>query len=84
MSYRVRRGDTFLGIADRFGVRADDLRKWNRLKANKVSRGMVLRVYTLGGAHETSSARARSRSKKKPSQPAAGGTASGALAANHN
>ncbi len=84
VSYRVRRGDTFLGIADRFGVSADDLRKWNRLKANKVSRGMVLRVYTLGGAHETSSARARSRSKKKPSQPAAGGTAGGAVAVNHN
>src|SRR5467141_2175841 len=61
VSYRVRRGDTFLGIADRFSVSADDLRKWNRLKANKVSRGMVLRIYTLGGAPESSPARARSR-----------------------
>src|SRR5882724_3702620 len=72
VSYRVRRGDTFLGIADRFSVSADDLRKWNRLKANKVSRGMVLRIYTLGGAPETSSARARSKSKKKPAPPVAG------------
>jgi membrane-bound lytic murein transglycosylase D len=71
VSYRVRRGDTFLGIADRFSVSADDLRKWNRLKANKVRRGMVLRIYTLGGAAETSPARARSKSKKKASQPAA-------------
>src|SRR5256885_1519963 len=52
VSYRVRRGDTFLGIADRFNVSADDLRKWNRLKANRVSRGMVLRIYALGGALE--------------------------------
>jgi membrane-bound lytic murein transglycosylase D len=84
VSYRVRRGDTFLGIADRFSVSAEDLRKWNRLKSKKVGRGMVLRIYTLGGAPETSPARARSKSKKKPAQPAAGGTASGAVTASHN
>ena len=84
VSYRVRRGDTFLGIADRYNVSADDLRMWNRLKANRVSRGMVLRIYALGAAPESSSARSRSKSKKKPSQPVAGGAASGAVAANHN
>jgi len=84
VSYRVRRGDTFLGIADRFSVSADDLRKWNRLKANKVSRGMVLRIYTLGGAPETSPARARSKSKKKSAPPVAGNTAGGPVAASHN
>jgi membrane-bound lytic murein transglycosylase D len=84
VSYRVRRGDTFLGIADRFNVSADDLRKWNRLRANKVSRGMVLRIYALGGTPETLPVRARSRSKKKPAPRAAGGTAGGAVAASHN
>jgi membrane-bound lytic murein transglycosylase D len=84
VSYRVRRGDTFLGIADRYNVSADDLRKWNRLKANRVSRGMVLRIYALGGAPERSPARARSRSKKKPAQPAAGGATGGTAVANHN
>ncbi|PYU66566.1 MAG: hypothetical protein DMG49_21690 [Acidobacteria bacterium] len=84
VSYRVRRGDTFLGIADRFSVSAEDLRKWNRLKSNKVGRGMVLRIYTLGGAPEISPARARSRSRKKPAQPIAGGAAGGAVAVNHN
>src|SRR5437660_4731744 len=84
VSYRVRRGDTFLGIADRFNVSADDLRKWNRLKANRVSRGMVLRIYALGGALETSPARARSRSKKKTTQPATGGSRGGAATANDN
>jgi len=80
VSYRVRRGDTFLGIADRYNVSADDLRKWNRLKANRVSRGMVLRIYALGGTPESSPARARSKSKKKTSQPATGGP----VALNHN
>jgi membrane-bound lytic murein transglycosylase D len=84
VSYRVRRGDTFLGIADRFSVSADDLRKWNHMKANKVSRGMVLRVYTLGGAPETSPARAHAKPKKRPAPPATSGTGSGAAAANHN
>ena len=48
VSYRVRKGDTFLGIADRFSVEPEDLRKWNRLAANKVRRGMVLRVLESG------------------------------------
>jgi len=84
VSYRVRRGDTFLGIADRFNVSEDDLRKWNRLKANRVSRGMVLRVYTIGGAPESSPSRARSKSKRKSGPSAAGSTAGGAVIASHN
>src|SRR5713226_507809 len=64
VSYRVRRGDTLLGIADRYNVSPDDVRKWNRLRSNHVSRGMVLRIYTLGGAPEMRPARARSKSKK--------------------
>ena len=84
ISYRVRRGDTFLGIADRFSVSADDLRKWNHLRANRVSRGMVLRVYTFSGAPESSSTRTKPKAKKKPTAPVAAGTANGAAAANHN
>jgi membrane-bound lytic murein transglycosylase D len=46
--YRVRRGDTLLGIAERFNVDADQLGRWNRLKSTKVRRGMLLRVYPNG------------------------------------
>src|SRR6202165_1186252 len=84
VSYRVRRGETLGGIADRFSVDTEDILKWNSLKTTRVGRGMVLRIYTLGGAPETSPTRARSKSKKKPAQPAAGGTASGAVTASHN
>jgi membrane-bound lytic murein transglycosylase D len=84
VSYRVRRGDTLGGIADRFSVNADDLRKWNRLKSNHVSRGMVLRVYTIGGAPEASPARARRKSPTKKPQASAASAASGTAAANHN
>jgi membrane-bound lytic murein transglycosylase D len=84
VSYRVRRGETLGGIADRFSVEPEDVRKWNRLKSNRVSRGMVLRIYTLGGAPEASSARARSKPKKKTASPSAGSPSAGAIAANSN
>jgi peptidoglycan lytic transglycosylase D len=84
VSYRVRRGETLGGIADRFSVEPEDVRKWNRLKSNKVSRGMVLRIYTLGGAPEASSARAHAKPKKKTASPSASGAPAGTVASNHN
>ncbi len=66
VSYRVRRGDTLLGIADRYSVSPDDVRKWNRLKSNHVSRGMVLRIFTLGGAPEARPARSKSKKAARP------------------
>jgi membrane-bound lytic murein transglycosylase D len=64
ISYRVRRGETLTGIAEKFSVPAGDVRKWNHMKTNHVARGMVLRIYTIGGAPEAYPARARVRSKK--------------------
>lgn len=70
--YRVRRGDTLGGIADQFSVTSEQLRKWNGLKSGKVSRGMVLRIYTVGGAPETRtvSHSSKSTAKKKPAKSA--------------
>jgi len=65
--YRVRKGDTLGGIADQFSVSTDQLRKWNALKSGRVSRGMVLRVYTVGGAPEARPAPSRGTAKKKSS-----------------
>lgn len=63
--YRVRKGDTLGGIADQFSVSTDELRKWNGLKTGRVGRGMVLRVYTLGGAPEARPVHKKSTAKKK-------------------
>ncbi|HEV7511250.1 MAG TPA: transglycosylase SLT domain-containing protein [Candidatus Acidoferrum sp.] len=71
VSYRVRKGDTFLGIADRFSVESEDLLKWNRLKSKRVRRGMVLRVYTLDSTPERTAAHARVKSRKKLARPSA-------------
>jgi membrane-bound lytic murein transglycosylase D len=82
VSYRVRRGDTLGGIADHFSVNGEDIRQWNRLRSNRVSRGMVLRIYTIGGAPEISPARPRSRAKRKNTAAGAGKSAAGTVAAN--
>jgi len=63
--YRVRKGDTLGGIADQFSVSTDELRKWNSLKTGRVSRGMVLRVYTIGGAPEARPAHKKTATKRK-------------------
>src|SRR5215469_11414591 len=84
VSYRVRRGDTLLGIADRFNVNSEDVRKWNRLRSNHVSRGMVLRIYTIGGSSETSRRSTRSRSRRKTAVSSAGKPASATAKGNSN
>src|SRR5580698_5797695 len=74
VSYCVRKGDTLLGIADRFSVDSDDVKKWNRLKTNHVARGMVLRIYTQGGLPETASSKSRTTVKKKTTHVAQAAT----------
>ena len=70
VSYRVRRGDTLVGIAERFSVPESDVRKWNHMRTNHVARGMVLRIYTLGGAPEANPRRVRARSGAKSKKAA--------------
>jgi membrane-bound lytic murein transglycosylase D len=62
--YRVRRGETLGGVADRFSVSSEEVKRWNHLKSNRVSRGMVLRIYTLGGGSEIKPARRKSKRSK--------------------
>lgn len=44
MRYRVRRGDTMVTVADRFGVTTSQLRRWNRLRGNRLPVGRLLYV----------------------------------------
>src|SRR6266481_4467000 len=70
--YRVRRGDTLGGIADQFSVTDGDIRRWNGLKGGKVSRGMVLRIYTVGGAPETRTVKSSVKTRRKKPTSASG------------
>jgi len=42
--YGVRRGDTLITVADRFGVSVEELRRWNHLSSNVVKPGTSLAV----------------------------------------
>ena len=42
--YAVRRGDTLITVADRFGVSVEELRRWNHLSSNAVRPGASLTV----------------------------------------
>jgi len=82
--YRVRKGDTLGGIADRFSVPTESVRKWNHMRTNHVSRGMVLRIYTVGGAPEIAPAGRRPKTGSKAGAPRPAVSAGQASAAIHN
>lgn len=59
--YRVQRGDTLAGIADRYDVTVEDLRRWNHLRGTRAPRGLRLRIYT-GGEEAEAAVAARPKS----------------------
>jgi membrane-bound lytic murein transglycosylase D len=40
----VKRGETLFSIADRYGINVGDLRKWNKIKRNRIAVGQTLRL----------------------------------------
>jgi membrane-bound lytic murein transglycosylase D len=42
--YRVRRGDTLITVADRFGVSVEELKRWNHLSSSVVKPGSSLAI----------------------------------------
>jgi peptidoglycan lytic transglycosylase D len=67
--YTVRRGDTLVTIADRFGVSLNQLRRWNRITGIRVEPGRRLHVAEPVAVRHTSS-RHRRRATAKPSSRA--------------
>jgi len=58
--YRVQRGDTLAGIADRFDVTVTDLKRWNHISGSRAPRGARLRIYSGGETAKNSSAKGKS------------------------
>jgi len=58
--YRVQRGDTLAGIADRFDVTVAELKRWNHISGNHVSRGVHLRIYAGSESAQSSSVKPKS------------------------
>jgi membrane-bound lytic murein transglycosylase D len=72
--YRVKRGDTLYGIADRFDVTVAELKRWNHISGVHVRRGTRLRIYAGGApsapartkAAQNSGAKVESVSERRP------------------
>jgi membrane-bound lytic murein transglycosylase D len=60
VSYRVQRGDTLAGIAERYDVTVDQLKHWNHISGGHVSRGARLRIYAGSQTAGTPSAKGKS------------------------
>lgn len=58
-TYRTRRGDTLVTVADRFGVTVDQLRRWNHVRSNSLAAGV--RLYVAEPARISASSRSRRR-----------------------
>ena len=63
--YRVVRGDTLEGIAERFDVTVTELKRWNNIHGTSVPRGSRLRIYA-GGAPDDSE---RMKTKSARTEP---------------
>lgn len=63
--YKVRSGDVLGSIAMRYGVRVNDLKKWNNLRGNTIRVGQRLNIWTK------QSTRAAMVASAKPSTPVA-------------
>ncbi len=60
LHYRVVRGDTLEGIAERFDVTVTELKRWNNIRGAQVPRGSRLRIYAGGAPNDSSRAKAKS------------------------
>ena len=67
--YTVRRGDTLITVADRFGVSVEDLRRWNRLSsANTLPAGRTITVAETVKLAPSARLRGRSSHRKSSSR----------------
>jgi membrane-bound lytic murein transglycosylase D len=78
--YRVQKGDTLEGIAERFDVTVADIRRWNHISGAKAPRGARLRIYA-GGEPVAAS---HGKSKSAQNEAAGDGTSAGRSAAVQN
>lgn len=82
ITHVVLSGENLYTIANRYGVTARDIRKWNGLGSNRVAKGKRLKLYVDNGGVTFASANAKTKTKSnaqstatpsKKAQPAADG-----------
>ena len=55
VTHRVARGETLLGIANRYGVRVDDIRRWNNISGTLIREGQTLHIQGSTASSSSSS-----------------------------
>jgi membrane-bound lytic murein transglycosylase D len=60
--YRVVRGDTLEGIAERFDVSVSQLKRWNNIRGPSVPRGSRLKIYAGGSPDDSGRSAAAAKS----------------------
>ncbi|MCK5907237.1 MAG: LysM peptidoglycan-binding domain-containing protein, partial [Flavobacteriales bacterium] len=63
--YKVKSGDVLGSIADKYGVRVSEIKKWNRLNGNNIRVGQRLTIYPRKYNPTTSSSKKASTAKVK-------------------
>jgi membrane-bound lytic murein transglycosylase D len=82
--YAVRKGDTLVTIADRFGVSLTQLRRWNMISGIKVEPGLKLHVAEPATAQRVSSGRRRRGSAASEEESTPPSTASSSRSTKHS
>ena len=62
--HRIRYGESLSTIAEKFRVRVRDIKRWNRLRGNRIYVGKRLRIYGIGRNYNRKSIRKITVSKK--------------------
>jgi membrane-bound lytic murein transglycosylase D len=76
IKYKIRRGEVLGKIAEKYGVRTSDLKKWNNLRSSRIYAGRTLRIHVGSNFSDNSSgASIASNSGKKNSTVTASRTA---------
>jgi membrane-bound lytic murein transglycosylase D len=64
--YRVQRGDTLEGIAERFDVTVAELKRWNHISGGRPTRGAHLRIYAGSESADIAGALSKSAENRRP------------------
>ena len=73
ITYTIRRGDNLGAIAERHGVTASELRKWNGMRGSRIVAGNTLKIHPAQGSRSVASAAAPSTPApvaRRPATPA--------------